>query len=41
MSWRSVLLLDETAVSQSAAKHWQVAVSFIGTQNRVCQSAAK
>jgi len=26
-----VLLLDETAVPQSTANHWQVAVSFIDT----------
>jgi hypothetical protein len=28
--WRSVLLVDETGVHKSAAKHCQVAVSFIG-----------
>jgi hypothetical protein len=28
--WRSVLLVDETRIRQSAPKHCQVAVSFIG-----------
>jgi hypothetical protein len=29
VKWWSVLLVDETGLRQSAAKHFQVAVSFI------------
>ena len=39
VKWRSALFVDETRLRQLGANHCQVAVSFIGSCNRVRQSA--